>query len=505
MPSQRKAGAVLGYANIIVKNVVYLLYTPMLLSFVGQADYGVFQTANNFIVSLQLLTFGFSGAYVRFYMLRKAEDDEDGIRRLNGMYLVLYLIICAVAIALGLTFSTACNALFAGSFSVDEIGLASAIMAILTFNVATTLLSTVFDSFIVAHERFAFQQTRQMATTLAVPVFALVMLSLGWGVIGVTIVQLAVNLVLLGLNARYAIGKLGMRFDVRHAELSAFKAIAVFSGWIFLNQLFDLITMNLPSVILAALAGAAPVAVFAIAASLRSVFYSLSTTISSLFVPLVNKMVAERDDNAELTHLMVRVGRYQAIVYCWVLGGFVVLGRWFVNAWAGPSYSEAYWMTLAMVIPTTVPLIQNAGIEIQKAKNKHKPRSIAYMICAAIDLVITYVLASSLGAWGAVIGFDFFIIFASWLFMNWYYQHGVGLDMPFFWRRTAPIILAVALAASICLLGTRLFPVDGIVEFLAWGILYTVACIAILWPLVLDKCEKDQLRRLLSRIVRQAK
>ena len=49
--SQRKAGAVLGYLNIIVKNLVNLVYTPMLLAFVGQADYGVYQTANSFVFS----------------------------------------------------------------------------------------------------------------------------------------------------------------------------------------------------------------------------------------------------------------------------------------------------------------------------------------------------------------------------------------------------------------------------------------------------------------------
>ena len=47
MVSQRKTGAILGYANIIVKNLVNLVYTPMLLAFVGQADYGVYQTSNS--------------------------------------------------------------------------------------------------------------------------------------------------------------------------------------------------------------------------------------------------------------------------------------------------------------------------------------------------------------------------------------------------------------------------------------------------------------------------
>ena len=493
----------MGYANIIVKNIVNLLYTPMLLSFVGQADYGVFQTANNFIVSLQLLTFGFDGAYVRFYMRRRAKKDELGIRRLNGMYLILYLIICVTAIVLGLTFSAACGLLFSGSFTSDQVGLASSIMAILTFNVATTLLSTVFDAYIMSHEKFTFQQSRQMLTTLATPALALIMLYRGWGVVGVALAQLTVNIVLLLLNARYAVGVLGMRFDVRHPDMSLLKAVAVFSGWLFLNQLFDLITMNLPSIILAAVSGAVAVAIFAIAASLRSVFYSLSTTISSVFVPLINEIVAERDDNNELTRLMTRVGRYQALAWWWVLGGFIVVGQWFINVWAGPDYGQAYWLTIAMVIPATVPLIQNTGIEIQKAKNRHKPRSIAYLTCSIVDLLVTFFLAGWVGAWAAAIGYDIYIILGSWLFMNWYYQKRIGLNMLYFWKGILPIIGSCALAAVICLAGTCFLPVMNILTFLAWGFAYTAICLAILWSVVLNEDEKGRFRRMFARLGRK--
>ena len=43
MPNQRRIGVILGYINIVTKNLVNLAYTPMLLAFIGQADYGVFQ------------------------------------------------------------------------------------------------------------------------------------------------------------------------------------------------------------------------------------------------------------------------------------------------------------------------------------------------------------------------------------------------------------------------------------------------------------------------------
>ena len=96
MISQRKAGAFLGYANIIIKNLVNLVYTPMLLAFVGQADYGVFQTSNSFVFSLSLLTFGFSDAYIRFYTQKKAKGIEEDIRSLSTVCISHYIFLSAL-------------------------------------------------------------------------------------------------------------------------------------------------------------------------------------------------------------------------------------------------------------------------------------------------------------------------------------------------------------------------------------------------------------------------
>lgn len=104
--NQRKAGALLGYINIIAKNLVNLIYTPMLLAFIGQADYGVFQTSNSFVFSLTILSVGFSQAYVRFYMQRKINGTEGDIRELNGMYIAFYAVISLIALAIGLVFAS---------------------------------------------------------------------------------------------------------------------------------------------------------------------------------------------------------------------------------------------------------------------------------------------------------------------------------------------------------------------------------------------------------------
>lgn len=487
MPSQRRTGAILGYANIIVKNLVNLVYTPMLLSFVGQADYGVYQTSNSFVFSLSLLSFGFSQAYVRFYAQKRAYGED--VRQLNGVYLVLYAVVSAAALLIGLGFAASADALFSVSFTPDEIGLAQTVMSIMAGSIAVTLFNSIFDAYVLAHEEFRFQQSRQLLTSLATPFCAYGLLCLGFGVVGVAVAQLAINVVLLSLNAAFCLGRLKMRFDVRRFDTALFKAIAVFSAWIFANQVCELVNQNVPNVLLGAVSGAVSVSVFSVSAQIRSVFYSLSTTMSNVFTPLINRIVADSDDDAELTRLMTRVGRYQAILCMWVLGGFTVLGRFFVEAWAGPGFSDAYWLVLTMATPLFIPLVQNTGIEIQRAKNMHRARSVCYLVMAALNLAVTVAFAPAMGYWAPALGYVVYVVLGCGFFMNWYYQRRVGLDMVFFWRRVLPVVGAGVLTTATCLAGTTVLPVVGWPQFVAWGLVYSALYAVLCAAIVLDKRE----------------
>lgn len=492
MVSQRKAGAILGYANIMVKNLVNLVYTPMLLTFVGQADYGVYQTANSFVFSLTLLTFGFTEAYIRFYTQKRARGTEESVCSLNGMYLMLYMVISAVALVLGLLFAANVELFFSGSFTPGQVGLAGELMAIMAANVAATLFSTVFDAYIMAHEQFKFQQSRQMFTTLATPGFAFILLNLGMGAVGVALAQLAVTLILLALNVRFAVAKLGMRFSFREFDGALFRAVAAFSAWIFANQVCELVNQSVPNILLGAFTSATTVAVFAVALNIRSVFYSLSTTMSSVFTPLINRIVAESDDNDELTRLMAHVGRYQAILYLWLLGGFALLGHFFVTKWAGEGFAVAYWLILAMATPLFVPLVQNTGIEIQRAKNRHRVRSVAYLCMAALNLLLTWALAPTLGYWAPVIGYAAYVVLGCGAFMNWYYVKGIGLDMGYFWRRVLPVVGVALVATVVCFVCTLVLPVTSWLSFLGWGVVYTFLYAAFIMAFILTCDERTK-------------
>lgn len=505
MPNQKKSGAILGYANILVKNLVNLIYVPLLLHFLGQADYGVFQMTNSVVFALTLLSAGFYGSYVRFYMKERAagsSDADQGIRKLNGMFFIVYFVVAILCILLGIILAINVKSLFSRGLNDSEMVLAQSLLLIMSINIAITMISTPFDSYIIAHERFIFQQSRQIFTTLAQPFIALLLLWIGTGAIGVAVAQLTVSLILLVLNIIFAKRTLKMRFMFIHLEGSLFRAIIVFSFWIFLNQIFDLVNNNVPNFLLGALDSANAVAVFSIALQIRNIFFSMSATMSNVFVPQVNQIVAENDDNNILTQLMTRVGRYQMIVFWYLFGGFIILGQFFVIMWTGKENANAYWLVLIMVLPVMIPLTQNVGIEIQRAKNKHKIRSLIYILTAIIDIAITVIFIPRISYWAAATGYVASILLGTGIFMNWYYHVHIGLDMIFFWKHQLPTVTLSGIVILLCIVGTRLIPVNSIVTFIGWGIVYSALFLFGAMKVSLSKDERTKIINTMHKLIK---
>lgn len=429
---------------------------------------------NSVVFALTLLSAGFYGSYVRFYMREKTRGNDLGISRLNGMFLLVYVVVALLCLIGGTALTINVRSFFSGGLTASELVLARELMGIMTVNVAIQLLSTPFDSYIVSHEKFVFQQSRQLLTSIAQPFLAVLLLWLGTGAVGVACAQMFITSVLLLMNIWYATRTLGMRFTFKGLEWSMFKAIAVFSFWIFLNQIFDLVNNNVPNFLLGAMASATAVAVFAIALQIRNLFFSMSTTMSNVFVPMINRIVAESDDNNVLTRLMTRVGRYQMVLFWYLFGGFIVLGRYFIHIWAGDANADAYWLILIMTLPVMVPLTQNTGIEIQRAKNRHKARSLIYVLTSVIDIVICVIFIPTMGYWATAIGYLASIMLGTGLFMNWYYHTRIGLDMVYFWKNMLPTIALALIVTAVCLLGTHFLPVNSILMFLVWGVVYSI-------------------------------
>ena len=73
--SQLKVGVILSYIQMALGSLISLVYTPVMLKYMGQNEYGLYNIASAIISYLGLLNFGFGSSYIRYYSRYKVNKD----------------------------------------------------------------------------------------------------------------------------------------------------------------------------------------------------------------------------------------------------------------------------------------------------------------------------------------------------------------------------------------------------------------------------------------------
>lgn len=352
--NQLKAGVILSYGSLVLGYAIAIVYTPIMLRLLGQSEYGLYSLVSSVVGYLSLLSFGFGSAYIRFYSRYKVNNDQNNIAKLNGMFLAVFSVIgMAVAIAGAvLVFHT--EIIFGEKLSGSEIITAKILMAVMVVNIIIAFLATIFNLYIFANEAYLFHRIVQLIKTVVNPFVVLPVLLMGYKSVGLVVMTTILNLAVEICNAVFCIKKLKMRILFRQFDFVLMKEMAVFSSYIFVNMIIDQINWNVAPFILGRFQGTVAVAVYGLAAQLTAYYLSLSTAISNVVIPKVNRIVALHDDNQELTELLARVGRMQFMILSLICSGLIFFGAPFLNLWAGKEYGKAYMIVLLLVIPVNL-------------------------------------------------------------------------------------------------------------------------------------------------------
>lgn len=500
--NQLKAGVILSYSSMILSYVISIAYTPIMLRLLGQSEFGLYNLVSSVVSYLGLLSFGFGSAYMRYYSRYKVNNEQENIAKLNGMFLIIFSVIGFVAIIAGIILVFNSDLILGEKLSNNEIATTKVLMVIMVFNIAISFPTSVFNSHITANEEYIFQKVLEMVRTVVTPFVMLPVLVMGYKSIGMIAVTTILSLAVSIGNIVFCFKKLEIKFIFHQFNFSLMKEMTVFSSYIFINMIVDQINWNVDKFILGRVRGTAAVAVYGIAAQLNIYYMSLATAISSVFIPKVNRMIAV-NSNKELTELFTRVGRLQFILLSLICSGLIFFGQPFINMWAGSDYSEAYLIVLLLIIPSTIPLIQNLGIEIQRAKNMHKFRSWVYVFIAIGNVCLSIPLAKMYGGVGAATGTALAQIIGNCIIINIYYQKNVGINIIYFFReilKFIPALLISIVTGEMMMLFVDLYSISN---FLICGICYiSIYCLS-MWFVGINESEKDLVKKPLYRLVQR--
>ena len=506
--NQLKAGSLLSYVQMGLGVIINLFYTPIMLRLLGQSEYGLYNTVSSTISMLSLLSLGFNSSYIRYYAKYKKENDKDSIDKLNGLFLIIFLIIGAVALLCGLFLSFNLKLVFDEGLTAAEYQTAKVLMLLLTVNLAISFPMSIFQSIISAHERYVFLKFLGMLKTVLSPLVTLPLLLMGYRSIAMVTVTLVIAVFTDITYFIYSKKKLGVKFKFRNFEKGIFKSLLIFTSFIAINLIVDQINGNMGKFLLGRFQGTEIVAVYSVGYTLYQLYMTFSTAISGVFSPRIHKIVNETSDHLinqkkQLTELFIKVGRIQFLILALICTGVIFFGKPFIRKWAGEGYDQAYFVAMLLIISSTVALIQNLGIEIQRAQNRHQFRSIVYLGMALLNLATSIVLCQKIGAIGAAIGTSVSLIVANGFVMNIYYHKRCHVDIIAFWKNILRQSLGLIIPVFCGCLMNYFFEFDSLLQLLCGIVVYAFIYCLSMWFIGMNEFEKSLIKKPLRKIMKK--
>lgn len=503
--NQLKTGAFLSYLSIGLSSAISIVYTPVMLRLLGQSDYGLYSLVASVVAYLGLFNFGFGSAYIKYFSVYKTNGDTAGITRLNGMFLIIFTFLGLLAVVAGLVLVFNSEIVFGNKLTDSEQLKAKYLTIIMVINTAITFPAIVFNSYITAKEKFLFQKLLIIGKSVISPLVVIPVLIMGYGSVCMAIMLTLVSITVEIINIVFCFRKTEMRFSFQKFEKGQLKELFVFSSFIFMNLVVNQINWNVDRFIIGWFKGTLEVAVYSIAGQLNTYFITFSTSISGVYIPRVNQMIARKCSDWELTELFARIGRIQFLILVYIISLLVFFGKAFITLWAGEDYVDSYYMALVLIVPLILPLIQNLGIEIQRAKNMHKFRSWVYLFIAIGNIFISIPLVKAFGGIGAAAGTAIALTIGNTLIMNWYYHNVIGLNIKYFLKQIGLILPSLLLPSII---GTGIFWFIDLIQifnFLIFAFVFSVAFAISVWLMGMNEYEKQLVLNPLQRIINKIK
>lgn len=508
--NQLKWGALLSYIQMALGIIVGLAYTPIMIRLLGKSEYGLYNTVSSTIAMLSILSLGFNSSYIRYYSKYKKDGNEQAIYKLNGLFLLIFGIIGLIGLACGLFLSFNLQIVFDEGLTSQEYEIAKILMLLLTINLAASFPATLFTSIISAHEKYIFLKLLGMLKTVVSPLVTIPLLLAGYRSIAMVTITVSVSCFTDLLYYIYIKGALRQKFIFHDFEKGIFKSLFIYTSFLAINLVVDQINWNIDKFLLGRYKGTEVVAVYSVGYALYQYYSMFSTSVSGVFTPRVHKIVnALQEDletqKRELTDLFIKVGRIQFLLLALLSSGLVFFGAPFIYFWAGEGYKEAYYVMLLLVLPASVALIQNVGVEIQRAENKHQFRSIIYLIMALINLILSIFLCQKWGAVGSAIGTAISLILANGFIMNIYYHKKCNIDVVAFWKNILGISLGLILPILCGVIIVRFIDLYSIWNLIVAMIAYVITYCISMWFLGMNKYEKSLILKPIAKIAKREK
>lgn len=256
---QIKIGGIISYFTIGFSIVAGLIYTPWMISIIGQSNFGLYTLATS-MITMVTIDLGLSQAVTRFISKYRAENDLASIQKFLGIVYKLFLLLAGIfMIALTVLYFNV-DRIFL-KLSVGEIEKVKILLSIAGLYAVVSFPFQPLNGLIVSGEWFIFQKSTELFTKILNIGLMVAALLMGYGLFSLVVVNAFCGILLIGIKLYFLQRKDPQQIYWKGFDGQMTKEIFSFSLWVMVISIAQRLILNITPSVLGITSGSKEIAI----------------------------------------------------------------------------------------------------------------------------------------------------------------------------------------------------------------------------------------------------
>jgi O-antigen/teichoic acid export membrane protein len=420
-------------ANLALSTVVGFLLTPFIIKSLGAEQYGMWALAYAVIGYYSVLDLGMSAAVFTHISYALGQKDYKDANSTYGTGLAVF-----GSTGLALALATGVIALILHHTHMAQSATLSLVILIVGLITASSFPMRVPFGTLNAGSHFDITSGLIIFSTLLRAAGTVIVLRLGYGVVGLALVSAAIAvpmnvLAIVAVKRKYPfIHVLRARFQRATA-----KKLIKFGFPVIFGQLADRVRMQTDSITVSFFLGLAVLAHYNIATTLAMYYMDGIAAIIGVLAPVLAMQKSMKDEHGVRQSILggTRVG------IC--AGGFAVFGiiAWghaFILRWMGAPYLDAYPVLVVLALAVFFDVSQSTSVSALYATMNQQYYALVNVIEAVANIVLSIILARPYGMLGIAMGTLIPSVIVRMIIQPILVERRLGLTVRRYWGTIAP-------------------------------------------------------------------
>ncbi len=495
--NNRKTGMIFSYTETFLGMVSGLFLSSFLLRVLGDFEYGLYQTMSAFINYLVILEFGTGTVMCRHLLL--ADDDRKRKRIISTLwYLTIALSIFIILVSL--VFYCNIHKIYANTIPKEQMDYARIIFAVMLVYLIVSFFSHTMSGVFLGNRNYNVGSVIRIARhIIRTIILAITVVMIKYSVI-IAICDVVIGIVILIFEILYAKRKYKVSFHARDFDKAVLKDSVPLCVALLLQAIINQANSNVDKFIISVKMNMESVSLYSVAMYIFTMFSSITTKPITMYMPQVADNIKKGLRGKELTGTLVQSGRLVAIIGGMILFGFAVVGKQFIEIVYGEVYTDAWMISLVLLIPTFVNMTGGNIVNVLDVLNKRQIRSYMLLVTTILNVILTVVFINFFGILGAAVATATSLFLGQVILLNIYYYKALSINAWKFYLDSYKGILPAEITAAIIAFVSCYFIENKYTSLIVGGIVYIIAACVFLMLFGLYDSEKKQVKRLLKKV-----